>query len=106
MNELLELAVEAHGGLERWNQFEKVAVDMTLEGVLWGFFGYENNPIARTTFESRLRQQHIEYLLFREEGQFAVMDPVPQLLYFISYGMRQKRSTPGRKPVRPGAGCR
>jgi hypothetical protein len=35
MNDLLELAVAAHGGLERWNQVNSIAVDASITGALW-----------------------------------------------------------------------
>jgi len=35
MNQLLELAVMAHGGLKRWNELSTVEVSMNVGGVLW-----------------------------------------------------------------------
>jgi hypothetical protein len=34
MNSLAELAINAHGGLDRWRQFEKVSADLAQGGVL------------------------------------------------------------------------
>jgi hypothetical protein len=35
MNDLLELAVEAHGGLKRWSQFTTVKASLSITGKLW-----------------------------------------------------------------------
>ena len=35
MSELLELAVEAHGGLERWNKVKSVRVAASITGAIW-----------------------------------------------------------------------
>ena len=88
MNDLLELALDAHGGLERWSKFSKVSVEMSLGGVAWSVFGHPDNPIAKTTYEAQLRAQQVVYYTFREQGQTALMTPGSvQLLYFISYAV-------------------
>jgi hypothetical protein len=35
MNDLLQLAVEAHGGLERWTQLTNVKASLSVTGNLW-----------------------------------------------------------------------
>jgi hypothetical protein len=35
MNELLQLAVEAHGGLDRWGQLKSLTSNMSITGTLW-----------------------------------------------------------------------
>ena len=35
MNDLLESAVAAHGGLDRWNQVKSITVDASITGALW-----------------------------------------------------------------------
>jgi hypothetical protein len=37
MNDLLESAVAAHGGLDRWNQVKSITVDASIAGALWAF---------------------------------------------------------------------
>lgn len=39
MNELLKLAVDAHGGLERWKTFSKLTARVNAGGVLWPLKG-------------------------------------------------------------------
>jgi hypothetical protein len=35
MNNLLESAVTAHGGLDRWNQVKSITVDASITGAVW-----------------------------------------------------------------------
>jgi hypothetical protein len=35
MNDLLDRAVAAHGGLDRWNQVESITADGSITGALW-----------------------------------------------------------------------
>lgn len=35
MNNLLQKAVDAHGGLKRWNEISKVRVAASLTGAIW-----------------------------------------------------------------------
>ena len=35
MNDLLETAVNAHGGLDRWNRIASITVDASISGVFW-----------------------------------------------------------------------
>jgi hypothetical protein len=39
MNDLLELAVEAHGGLKRWSQLTTVKASLSITGMLWQLKG-------------------------------------------------------------------
>jgi hypothetical protein len=39
MPELLEIAVEAHGGLARWNKVSSIKIDVSIGGAIWGAKG-------------------------------------------------------------------
>src|SRR5712691_7085375 len=39
MSDLLETVIEAHGGLERWNQLETVSARLLQGGALWALKG-------------------------------------------------------------------
>ena len=49
MNALLDLAITAHGGLDRWNKVTSIKVDTSITGAIW----YERN---KSSLEARLRQ--------------------------------------------------
>ncbi len=42
MSDLLQLAVEAHGGLQRWNQLKTVTASMSSTGAIWHIKGRPN----------------------------------------------------------------
>jgi hypothetical protein len=39
MNSLAKLAIDAHGGLDRWKQFETVSAHLVQGGMLWQIKG-------------------------------------------------------------------
>jgi hypothetical protein len=39
MSHLLQAAMAAHGGLDRWNSYRKVSIDLSVGGALWDFKG-------------------------------------------------------------------
>ncbi|MEX3812600.1 hypothetical protein AB3X96_20445 [Paraburkholderia sp. BR13439] len=41
MKDLLTFAIEAHGGLKRWNELSEVSADLEVGGVLWGLKGQQ-----------------------------------------------------------------
>ncbi len=40
-NELLNLVIKAHGGLERWNQLKQVKLHLSTKGYIWTVKGHE-----------------------------------------------------------------
>ena len=39
MNDLLQLAVNAHGGIDRWNKLTWVDTDLSMTGAIWSVTG-------------------------------------------------------------------
>jgi len=74
MNDLLALAVDAHGGLQQWNKFQKVTVHMLVKGALWPAKG-QDGVISDSWFESELRRQATRYIDFQKPGQEAIFQP-------------------------------
>src|SRR5476649_1881270 len=35
MNDLLEFAIDAHGGLDRWNSFTRLRAEVSIGGAIW-----------------------------------------------------------------------
>lgn len=56
MTRLKELAMEAHGGLQRWRQFEQVSADLVQGGALWPLKG-QPQTLERTTVTVGLRKE-------------------------------------------------
>ena len=65
MNELLELAVKAHGGLDRWNKVSAIKVAASISGAIWYIKGKGNclNDIVLTA------DTHAEHLTVDYPGR-------------------------------------
>jgi hypothetical protein len=58
VDNLLQIAIEAHGGLKAWNQFESLRASVSIGGALWEqkeLPGLFNN----SRIDLKLRQQHV-----------------------------------------------
>jgi hypothetical protein len=74
MENLLKLAIDVHGGLDRWKQFEKIKIHMKVGGALWSL-KQQDGVISDTVFEADLKNQRGRYLDFVNKGQDAVFTP-------------------------------
>jgi hypothetical protein len=61
-SDLLDFAIEAHGGMIRWRQWNEVAADVSVGGYLWQL---KSRPgvLARTSFTASLQEQRADILL-------------------------------------------
>jgi hypothetical protein len=56
MNELLELAVAAHGGLDRWHSCRSVSLELSVGGVLWELKG-QAGLFVNATYQAETHTQ-------------------------------------------------
>jgi hypothetical protein len=56
MNELLELAIAAHGGLDRWHSYRTVSLELSVGGALWHLKG-QAGLFATARYEADTREQ-------------------------------------------------
>ena len=56
MNELLELAVDAAGGLDRWKQLKSVRASMSITGAIYHLKG-KPDVLKDITVEAQLQEQ-------------------------------------------------
>ena len=68
MTQLKDLAIEAHGGLDRWRQFEQVSADLVQGGVLWALKG-QPRTLERTTVTVGLKQEWASHAPFGADGR-------------------------------------
>ena len=55
MSELLDLALQAHGGLERWREVQRLDMRVSLTGALYRLKGYpEGVPNVNMRIDARL----------------------------------------------------
>ena len=73
MNELLKLAVKAHGGLERWNVLKAVKVDMSITGGIWYVKG-KPDVLKDVTVEARLHEEKL-VIHYRDQNRRTTFDP-------------------------------
>jgi hypothetical protein len=57
MNQLLNLAVEAHGGLNRWNQLRTLKAKIAEGGIIWEMKG-KADALKDVHVQARLHEQH------------------------------------------------
>ena len=58
MKNLLELALEAHGGLTRWSHLKAVTADLSVTGALWQIKG-QTGALQQIRIEAELRRQKL-----------------------------------------------
>ena len=56
MGHLLQAAIAAHGGLDRWNSYRKVSLDLSVGGALWDFKG-QRGLFRDAHYEAELNAQ-------------------------------------------------
>src|SRR5271170_1903062 len=69
MNELLEVAVRAHGGLDRWSQLKSLKSNMSITGTLWQV---KSRPdvLKDIRMETELCRQQLTTFRFGEDKRF------------------------------------
>ena len=73
MNELLELAVAAHGGLDRWNQLKSVNASMSIIGGIWYVKG-RPDVLKDVAVEAQLHEQKL-IIHYRDQKRRTAFDP-------------------------------
>jgi hypothetical protein len=58
MDNLLKLAIEAHGGLERWRQFNVVRTNVSITGALWCLKG-RPDVLNNVQVVAQIHRQHL-----------------------------------------------
>lgn len=59
MNDLLTFAIEAHGGLERWDKVNAVQAAASLTGAIWQVKG-RPNVLKDVVITSRTKQERVD----------------------------------------------
>ncbi len=74
VNDLLSTAVEAHGGLRRWNEFTRLRAEVSIAGAIWAF---KKQPglLVDKTFEIRTHDEHLTITPFGSAGGRSVFVP-------------------------------
>jgi hypothetical protein len=73
MNDLLQFAVDAHGGLARWNQLTIVKANLSITGAIWQLKG-KPDVLKDIRIEADLHKERL-ITHFNGQGLFTVFDP-------------------------------
>ena len=73
MNDLLENAVAAHGGLDRWSQVKSITVDASITGAFWHLKG-QGDALKDVRLEVDTRRQLVT-IEFAGQGKRSVFEP-------------------------------
>ncbi|AXA42353.1 hypothetical protein [Rhizobium leguminosarum] len=84
MTQLKDFVIKAHGGLDRWRQFNQLSADLIQGGVLWPVKGHPDT-LARTTVTVGLKEEWASHAPF-------------------GAGNRRSRFTPDRVAIEGGDG--
>ena len=73
MHDLLETAVTAHGGLDRWNKIKSLTVDASITGAFWSFKN-QGDALKQIRFEVDTTRQRLT-MDFIGQDKRSVFDP-------------------------------
>ncbi|MCA1476550.1 hypothetical protein [Bradyrhizobium sp. NBAIM08] len=74
MKQLKDIAIEDHGGLDRWRQFEQVSADLVQGGVLWSLKG-QAVTLERTNVTVGLKRQWASHAPFGADHRRSRFEP-------------------------------
>jgi hypothetical protein len=73
MNDLLQVAVDAHGGLSRWNQLKRVRANLSITGAIWQMKG-KPDVLEDVSIEAELHKERL-ITHFNRQGKRTVFEP-------------------------------
>ncbi len=79
MNDLLALAIDAHGGLQRWGSVSRFRAAVSITGDLWASKG-KPGLLADVVLEGETRDQRLRITPFPSPGRYATWEPYRQTI--------------------------
>lgn len=73
MNDLLETALTAHGGLHRWNKIKSIRVNASISGAFWSL-KHQDGALQNIRFDVDTTRQHLT-MDFVGEDKRSVFEP-------------------------------
>src|ERR1700689_754282 len=93
MNDLLAIALEAHGGIERWNKFKTLRAELSIGGAIWQI-KQQPGLLTDKIFEIRTHEEHLTITPFTQPGLRAVFVPDRQMLETLDGQVVETRDNP------------
>ena len=79
MNDLLKLAIEGHGGEQRWEQITRFRAAASITGAIWTLKG-QPGLLDDVVLEAETRDQRLKITPFPRPGQYATWEPYRQTI--------------------------
>jgi hypothetical protein len=92
MHDLLETAVAAHGGLDRWNQVKSITVDASITGAIW-YVKNQGDALKDIRFEVDTTRQRLA-VDFVGQDKRSVFEPHRVEIQRIDGGLIDARDDP------------
>jgi hypothetical protein len=77
MNDLLDLVLEAHGGLKRWSGVSTLTANLAAGAPFWALRGFPD-ALGDETLEIDVRRQHAVFTPWTGPGQSLTFDTAPE----------------------------
>jgi hypothetical protein len=79
VNDLLRLAVKAHGGMRRWEQVSRFRAAASITGAIWALNG-RPGLLDHVVLEGETRDQRLTITPFPQPGRYATWEPYRQTI--------------------------
>lgn len=93
MNDLLSVAVDAHGGLDRWDSFSKITADLSIAGAIWDAKQVPGILLDKV-FEVDTRRQYLTATPFGGSDSRLVFSPERIFIEGLGGTVRDARDHP------------
>lgn len=90
---LVDLAVQSHGGLERWEQYSRFRASASITGAVWSMKGVAG-LLDDVVLEGEIRDQRITITPFPKLGEYATWEPSRQSIETAQGIVLQERLDP------------
>lgn len=106
MHDLVKLAIEAHGGLTRWNRVSRISATMKPDGLALKLRGREDFAKSPTRLTISTREQLATFDPFLAPGQVGIFEPYRTAVQATAGGVLEELKNPrgSFKPDMPWTG--
>jgi hypothetical protein len=94
MSDLLDLAVHAHGGLERWNKVTSINVAASITGAIW-FVKGKGDVLKNVVLTTETRKERLT-VDFVGQNRRAIFEPARVVIETMDGAVIEARNDPGR----------
>jgi hypothetical protein len=94
VNELLAIAVEAHGGLRRWHEFKTLKAELSVAGAIWQI-KQQSGLLDQKLFEIDTHTERLTITPFMATGQRSVFVPNRLVFETLAGKLIESRDNPG-----------